>query len=102
MIDILRDYKKGQDYDDAVESDLKEQGVTRLDTATLNLLSSQTGGSVTTVENSSGSAEGFLRTVVDFNRGLFAGITSEPEKRELWREFLYTALLVLGLAILFY
>ncbi|MDP3792966.1 MAG: VWA domain-containing protein [bacterium] len=99
---VLANYKKGEDYNDQVEAELREQGITRLDTTTLGLLSSQTGGSVATVENGSGSAEGFLKNAINDNRNSSLEVASEPEKKELWREFLLAAIFFVLIAIKIY
>lgn len=97
---ILDDYRKGFDYIEAIVVDLKEEGMTQLDTATLNFLSSQTGGSPTVVENSAESAEKFMRAAVNTHRDLSVTIESEPKKQEFWRELLGAALLTFGLVLL--
>lgn len=99
---VLDNYKKGEGYNDQTVAELKEQGITRLDTTTLNLLSIQTGGSVATVENVAGSVEGFLKNVINDNRNSSLEVASEPEKKELWREFLYAAVIFILLAIAIY
>ncbi|MBI2674533.1 MAG: hypothetical protein HYX22_02245 [Candidatus Yanofskybacteria bacterium] len=97
---VLDDYKRGVDYFEQTEIELKEEGMTRLNRITLNFLSSQTGGSMATIENSTGSAANFLRVAIDGHRELTVTVASEQQKQEFWREFLYAALLIFGLAFL--
>lgn len=101
-VSAFDDYEKVKDYNEKDEAELKEQGITRLDTSTLNFLSAQTGGSVATVENQAETAERFIMNVINDNRNSSLEMASEPEKRELWREFLYATILLLFLAILIY
>src|SRR3989344_299749 len=102
LVSVLNNYKEGKDYDPKVREELKDQGLTRLDISTLNFLSNQTGGSITTVENESMSAEGFLKKVINDHRKPSIETIAEPEKQELWQEFLFSALFFLVVAILIY
>ena len=87
---VLKDYLK-YEYNDKLVADLKKEGLTRLDTNALHRLSDQTGGSVATIENSSGSAEEFLKNVIDSNRNQLAEISNETQKDDLWQECLEAA-----------
>jgi hypothetical protein len=102
LTSVLANYKKGVDYTDQIEAEFREQGITRLDTSTLNFFSGQTGGSVATIESEAGSAVRFMTDVINDNRNSSFEIATEPEKKELWREFLYLAMFFVVVAIKIY
>lgn len=99
---VLWDYKKDYGYNQQLELELKEQGITRLDLGVLNLLSARTGGKVTTIESNASSAQGFLQSAISSNRSMALEVNKDIEKQELWREFLYAALFIFALAVIFY
>lgn len=93
LIDILRDYKKGAEYDPVLEEELRDQ-VSRLNTANLDHIATITGGRSFFVENFRSDAGGFIRASVDKHRSTFVESAPGEEKEELWLYFLLVALLV--------
>ena len=100
LTDILREYKKGEEYEDTLEEELKGQ-VSRLNLSTLEHISSATGGKSFFIEDFRSDAGGFIKTSVDRHRSIFAEPVYGNDKEELWPYFLLGALAVflLGMGI---
>ncbi|MEK7076207.1 MAG: vWA domain-containing protein [Patescibacteria group bacterium] len=100
LSDILKDYKKGGEYDPKIEKELEGQ-FSRLNISNLNFLAMATGGQAFTIEHSSGDANGFIKSAIDRHRSVTIEPVVEQDKQELWLFVLLGALVVflIGLVI---
>lgn len=99
VIDILKDYKVGLEYDPKLEEDLKGQE-SRLNVYNLEYMRNATGaGNIFLMENTSADASGFLKTVIDGHRNISIEPGVNQEKEELWLYFTLAALVFIALAI---
>jgi hypothetical protein len=99
VIDILKDYKEGDQYDPRLKEDLKGQ-ISRLNSAGLEYLSRTTGsGGIFIVENDKTSASNFMRSSLNRHRSTIIEPSVSKEREELWRDILIVslAIFILGL-----
>ncbi len=93
LTDILKDYKKGDEYDSEIEEELKGQ-FSQLNVSNLNLLVTTMGGQVFTIEHSNGDASGFIKSAIDRHRSMIVESVAEQDRQELWLYALLGALAV--------
>ena len=99
--DVLLDYKKGLDYDDALEGEL--EGIrTQLDTDMLSFLEQRSGGRTFILDNEELNATNFLKGVVSAHRSISFDLVADENKQEIWQYVLGLALLMFAAAIVFY
>lgn len=94
MLNILKDYKVGLEYDPKLLEDLKGQE-SRLNVYNLEYMRNATGaGKLFLMENAGTDASNFLKTVFDSHRSTSIEPGMSQEKEELWFYFLVAAILV--------
>ncbi len=93
LIDILKNYKEGEEYDPKIKEELSGQ-FSRLNISYLNYLATATGGQVFTIEHPNSDAGEFIKTVINRHRSTFVESAAVQEKQELWLYFLLGALVV--------
>ena len=99
--DVLLDYAKGIDYDDALEAEL--EGLrTQLNTDTLSFLEQRSGGRQFIIDSSEVSASSFLKDVIDSHRSISFELVADDETQEIWQYVLGLAILAFAAAIIFY
>jgi len=100
LVDILDDYKEGE-YDPALRNGLKDI-VSRLDVASLEYIARANNGEVFLIENIGNSAGGFLQRVMDSHRSTTVESVPQNSKQDIWQYFLFAALFIFAVAVLFY
>src|SRR3989344_2515379 len=93
LTDILKDYKKGEEYDPALEEELRGQ-VSRLNMTNLENISMATDGKTFSIEDFRLDAGGFIQASIDKYRSTFVEPVPGDDKEELWQYFLLGALAV--------
>lgn len=92
MLDILKDYKVGPEYDPKLLEDLKGQE-SRLNVYNLEYMRNATGaGKLFLMENANADASNFLKTVFDSYRSTSIEPGINQEKEELWLSFILAAI----------
>lgn len=99
--DVLQEYVRGVDYDEALEADLFGQR-TRLNTEGLSMLEQRTGGQSFVIESSGVSSAPFLRNAVNSHRSISFQLIPAEDKQEVWQWVLAFAVVVFVVAVLFY
>jgi hypothetical protein len=102
LVEVLRHYLRGRDYDDDLVAELKAEPRSRLDTRWLRLAAQRTGGRVFTIENAGATASGFLRSAIASHRSLALDLTREETQQEVWKYVLAVAFLLALIAVLAY
>lgn len=101
LTDLLGDYKKNEQYDPNLETELKGK-ISRLNVKSLEYLKSATrSDGPFLIENERESATHFMRTVVNKYRSVIMEPVINKDDEELWQYFLIAALatFVLGMFI---
>ena len=101
LIEILRDYERGRDYDDMLAAELQGQR-TRLRDDVLTLLEQRTGGKSVIISNNTANASAFLRDAVDSHRAITFQFVPAQDQQEVWQYVVMTAILIVAVAVLFY
>ena len=101
LSDVLLDYEKGVDYDNALEMEL-EALRTQLNTDTLSFLEQRSGGRTFIIDNADVSASTFLKDVVDSHRSISFELAADEDEQEIWQYVVGLAILVFAAAIIFY
>jgi hypothetical protein len=101
LMEILRDYVPGRDFDDTMPADLVGQR-TRLNMESLTLLAQRTGGKAFMIDSVGLNAAAFMRAAVDAHRAVTFQLIPEEDKQEVWRYVVMAAIALFVLAILFY
>ena len=100
MVDILKNYKKGEEYDPRWEKDLDGQH-SRLNAGNLDYLRSATGAErLFLMESSNADATDFLRTVIDSHRSMTIEPGMSSNKEPLFYHFVVAALGLLLLGVI--
>jgi hypothetical protein len=102
LVEVLRNYQRGRDYDDSLVAELKAEPRSRLDTQSLRLIAQRTGGRLFTIETEGATATGFLRSAIASHRSLALSLTREESQQEVWSYVLFAAILIALLAGLAY
>jgi hypothetical protein len=102
MGEVLRDYQRGRDYDDALASELEQEPRSRLVTEWLTLMAQRTGGRTFVIENAVNSATPFIRNAVGSHRSISFQLIRDESRQEVWTYVVGLALVLFALAVLFY
>lgn len=100
---ILKDYKKGRDYNEKLPEEIKDLK-TRFRSEGLDLIARQTGGKtpILTIHNASYSITDDLAKIIDSHRSTVIEAPKGKEKQELWRYALYFAFASVIAGMIFY
>src|SRR3989344_1954316 len=100
LLDVLRDYKKGEEYDPKLEEELRGQ-VSRLNMINLDNISRVTGGKSFSIEDFRSDAGGFIKASIDRHRSVSVESVPREEREELWLYFLLAclAVFILGMVV---
>lgn len=101
LLEILRDYEPGRDFDDTLPADLADQR-TRLNMEGLSLLAQRTGGKTFMIDSVGMNASAFMRDAVDSHRAVSFQLIPEEERQEVWQYVVLTSIVLFVLAVLFY
>ncbi len=100
MTDILRDYKKIEQYDPQLENDLSGQ-VSRLDVKSLQYIKNTSGSEGPfLIENERESAIHFIKMATSRYRSTTLEPVVSEENKELWQYFLIAALIVFLIGVI--
>lgn len=102
LTEVLRDYQSGRDYDEILAAELGEEQRSRLVTEWLTLMEQRTGGKTFVIGNAGATAAPFIRSAVDAHRSISFQLVREESKQEVWKYVLALAIVVFGVAVLFY
>jgi hypothetical protein len=102
LVEVLRHYQPGRDYDDQLVAELKAEPRSRLDTQWLRLIAQRTGGRLFTIESAGATTAGFLRSAIASHRSLSLSLTREETQQEVWMWVVILAILVALVAMMFY
>ena len=101
LSDVLLDYAKGIDYDDALEAEL--EGLrTQLNTDTLSFLEQRGGGRQFIIDSAEVSASSFLKDAIESHRSISFELVPDEDRQEIWQYVLGLAILAFAAAIIFY
>ena len=100
LLEILKDYKKGQDYGDKLEEDLKGS-FSRINLFNLEYFSTTTGSARPFLIESDGmDALPYLKSSIDENRSLSIEPSLNQDREDLWVSFLLAGLAVFSAGLL--
>jgi len=93
LLEILDDYKRGEEYSLELENELRFQ-FSRLNMDNMEYIASFTGARSFSIENFRHDASGFIKTSIEKHRSVFVQGVSGQEKQELWAVCLVGALMI--------
>ena len=102
LVEVLRNYQRGRDYDDDLVAELKAEPRSRLDTQWLRLIAQRTEGRLFTIENAGTTATGFLRSAIGSHRSLSLNLTREESQQEIWAYVVAIAIVLALVAVIAY